>query len=65
MADVLLKGAAMDKTDRWAAWVACGEHDMDSLPKTATGGSGPLRYCQKCWTLFGRDDVPFNRPCPE
>ena len=59
---VLKNAARMDKRERIDSWTECGAHDVESLPMTAPGGSGPLPYCSRCWTLFGREGIPYNRP---
>ena len=55
---------ALSPRVRWSVWLACGTHDVETLPTTEPIGPDgePLRYCPKCWTLFGASGQALNPP---
>ena len=61
--DVLNRAGQMNRAERWTRWTACGQHQLDSLPRTETGGAKRPRYCPRCWTAFSADGVLWNPPC--
>ena len=61
--DVLNLAGQMNRAERWKLWTACGTHQLDSLPRTETGGAKRPRYCPRCWTAFSADGVLWNPPC--
>jgi hypothetical protein len=49
--------------DRWTLWRTCGPLDLTTLPTTDRRAEHqPVRYCPKCWTLFGPTGQPLNAP---
>jgi hypothetical protein len=60
---VLNRAGQMNRAERWKLWTACGQHQLDSLPRTETGGAKRPRYCPRCWTAFSADGVLWNPPC--
>src|SRR6266487_2940861 len=60
---VLTWAGQMNRAERWTLWTACGQHQLDSLPRTETGGGKRPRYCPRCWTAFSADGVLWNPPC--
>jgi len=60
---VLSRAGQMNRAERWTLWTACGTHQLESLPRTETGGAKRPRYCPKCWTAFSADGVLWNPPC--
>ena len=60
---VLNRAGQMNRAERWTVWTACGQHQLDSLPRTETGGAKRPRYCPRCWTAFSADGVLWNPPC--
>ena len=63
--EVLERAAEMDKQLRWDLSSRC-DHDLRSLPRTATGGvPGPPYYCPVCYTAFSPVSFrPWNPPAP-
>ncbi len=61
--EVLNRAGQMNRAERWTLWTACGTHQLDSLPRTETGGAKRPRYCPRCWTAFSADGVLWNPPC--
>ena len=53
----------MNRAERWTQWTGCGPHQLDSLPRTETGGAKRPKYCPRRWTAFGADGVLWNPPC--
>jgi hypothetical protein len=60
---VLNRAGQMSRAERWTHWSACGQHQLDSLPRTETGGAKRPRYCPRCWTAFSAEGVVWNPPC--
>lgn len=54
--EVLALAGRWSNEERYRLWLACGQHDWQSLPRTATGGAPPPHYCPIClcvWTYTG------------
>jgi hypothetical protein len=60
---VLNRAGLLNRAERWTRWTACGTHQLDSLPRTETGGAKRPRYCPRCWTAFSADGLLWNPPC--
>jgi hypothetical protein len=46
--------------DRWGAWMKCGVHSWQTLPRTESGE----HYCPHCCTLWTAEGAIQNIPAP-
>jgi hypothetical protein len=46
--------------ERWAIWIDCGVHDLNTLPLTASGE----HYCPDCFTIWTADGTIQNALVP-
>jgi hypothetical protein len=60
--DVFKLAEAMSIAERWQIWQFCGEHDLPTLPTTATGSAPPSRYCPDCMTAWTASGGVLNEP---
>jgi len=60
--DVFKLAEAMSIAERWQIWQFCGEHDLPTLPMTATGSAPPSRYCPDCMTAWTASGGVLNEP---
>ena len=63
--EVLRQSKAMAASFRLTQALACEPHEVSQLPVTVDDREPPLRFCPRCWTLFGTTGVPLNPAAPD